>query len=336
MKRKFLLSLLVSVMLFIAVGSFNPAPMAQAALSPSELMAAVNALRASKGLKAYVVDNSLNASAQAHSQYQANLGTWTHQGPGGSTPKTRAIAAGFGGGATVFISENVAVAGTSAGVNFVIYDVWSDAIHWNTMTNPTYTHMGAGAVTKNGMVYYTLDVGYLASAPGSSSQATPGGQVQATQPVVIQNTVPPAKPIITVTAKPDGSVIHTVQLGQALWSIAIAYNVKIDDLLKLNKLLPSSIIYEGQSLVIQPSYTPSVTPTITQTSRPPTRTPTITNTPITPTITTTPTQTATPTPKPILSVLEDIDRRSLGLGILVVCALGVVMVVLGSLRKKAS
>jgi membrane-bound lytic murein transglycosylase D len=51
-------------------------------------------------------------------------------------------------------------------------------------------------------------------------------------------------------ANPGGSVQHTVQSGDSLWSIARKYKVKIDDLIRWNGLNQSAIIRPGQSLKI--------------------------------------------------------------------------------------
>lgn len=58
-------------------------------------------------------------------------------------------------------------------------------------------------------------------------------------------------PVVTATPNPDGSVVHEVQPGQALWSIAIAYNTKIKDIQELNKLT-GTVIFSGMKLVIVP------------------------------------------------------------------------------------
>jgi uncharacterized protein YkwD len=104
MRKCFLLLLVVSFIL--------PALMVQPTRTHAQagdawqLIAEVNGLRAAYGLPPYEINNSLMAAAQGHSDYQAQIGTWTHTGSGGSRPHDRAIAAGFGGGAQVFVSEN--------------------------------------------------------------------------------------------------------------------------------------------------------------------------------------------------------------------------------------
>jgi LysM repeat protein len=68
-------------------------------------------------------------------------------------------------------------------------------------------------------------------------------------------------------------VIHEVQFGQTLWELAIAYNVKIDEIKGLNNLFDNSI-YPGTKLlikrgVVQPTAAHTETPAgdLTATSR---------------------------------------------------------------------
>jgi len=68
----------------------------------------VNRLRSANGLTPYKVNKALMASAQAHSDYQASVGQVTHTGQDGTRLRDRAIAYGFDGGATVYVSENIA------------------------------------------------------------------------------------------------------------------------------------------------------------------------------------------------------------------------------------
>ena len=101
--RAFFIGMLVVLMLAVT----SPAQPVQAAASDGyDLIAAVNTLRQSKGVAPLAVDGSLMGSAQSHTDYQASMGSWTHTGPGGSTPTSRAVAAGYGGGASVKVLGN--------------------------------------------------------------------------------------------------------------------------------------------------------------------------------------------------------------------------------------
>jgi LysM repeat protein len=259
-------------------GAAPAAPYAGAA----ELLAQVNALRAANGLPAYRTNQTLMSIAQAHSDYQASIGDVTHTGPGGSRPRDRAAAAGYGNGGTIFISENIVGSpGMTAGE---AVQAWQgDALHLNTMLGASYQDAGAGMAEANGVIYYTLDVGYVA---GSEAPAPPAdGTAAAAVTAPAANPTPAAvTPVYTVTPRADGSILHIVQPGQALWSIAIAYGVKVADLWALNGLNDRSVIYPGDKILVKeapPTATPTVTLTPTRTPRPtrvtatlrPTRTP---------------------------------------------------------------
>jgi DNA-binding CsgD family transcriptional regulator/LysM repeat protein len=61
----------------------------------------------------------------------------------------------------------------------------------------------------------------------------------------------------------DGSIIHTVEEGQTLWSIAVAYDVPVNQLRFLNQISEGSdVIYVGQQLYIRTASTqiPTSTP----------------------------------------------------------------------------
>ena len=78
---------------------------------------------------------------------------------------------------------------------------------------------------------------------------------------------PIAPPVDTATPMPDGSVIHVVQEGQALWNVAAIYGIELEELLKLNKLSTNSVIYTGDELVVKPPVgtpTPALQETATQ------------------------------------------------------------------------
>ena len=340
MDRKKISTYLLVFLLLMALSNLIPPHIVQAAPSGSDLLAAIQALRQSHGLPPLIVNSALMAAAQQQSDYQASIGSWSHAGPGGSHAVDRAKAAGFGGGATVYLSENVAMANNQTGLDVVILQFWGDADHWKTMMSTLYIYGGAGATEKNGVVYYTVDTGYIAGESSGSSgsvQTVPGPNV-VTTPLP---TVPLIVPIRTSTPQPDGSVIHPVGYGQALINIAAAYGIKLDDLRKINKMTASSVLWAGQKLIIQPAYTATPTPSKTPTNPPPTRTSTSTRTATstlteTPTITETPTLTLSPTSTspPLLALPETVDdRHSLGAMIIAVCGVGLVLVVVGQVRK---
>jgi LysM repeat protein len=263
---------------------------------PWQLVAEVNALRAAYGLPPYEVNNALMSAAQKQSNYQAQVGNWTHTGEGGSRPHDRAVAAGYGGGAQVYISENVA-AGVNLSPSKAVNEMWQDAIHLETMISPNFTHIGAGVGQAGDWAYYTIVVGYIAGSPGSGtgpgsgSQPSGGGGTPA--PTAI-----PVEPISVATPGADGSIQHVVQWGQFLENIAKAYEVELSDMLALNGLSKETIIYPGDKLLIRagqtlespqelsaldtPQETEVISSTIsvTATSRPPTRIPTKTPTPV--------------------------------------------------------
>ena len=303
--------------------------------SGSDVIAAVNELRASHGLPPYQINSALMSAAQAHSEYQARIGKTTHTGADFSTPKSRAMAAGFGGGAIVFISENIASGIEMTAAQAV--EIWqSDSLHLSTMLSAYATDAGAGVATDGNVTYITLDSGYVAGqaghgpdqavptlAPGSPTQSPSG---QPSSGFVVRS-------VATVTPMSDGSIIHIVQPGEVLLNIALAYSVKLSELYKLNYLNDQSVIYPGQKIKIKgpdPTSTPTVTPTLTDVptaTRRPTRTPTPAPS-ITP-----PGPTGTQSPSTVVpDSRTGPDYLLIAIGVLLVVGIG--LVVTGSLLRK--
>ena len=227
------------------------------------LIAEVNALRASYGLPPYEINSALMAAAQAQSEWQAEIGTWSHSGPDGSRPHDRAVAYGYGGGAQVYISENVAM-GVDLSPQQTVYEMWQDAIHLETMISSNYRDIGAGVAFSGNYVFYTIDVGYIAGSPGvGQPPAPPGGATGTSAPTIMAMI-----PIQVATPKPDGSIIHVVQWGQFLINIAKAYKIQLKDLLAMNGLTENAVIFPGDKLLIKPGKTPSGTLDATGTRAP--------------------------------------------------------------------
>jgi uncharacterized protein YkwD len=265
MKRRFLLfSAVVLTFWILSFFQKTPAPVsASPALGdPYTLIALVNNLRAANGLPPYAVNSILMQVAQAHSEYQASIGTVTHYSADGSRPFQRALAAGYpvagdlslGG----FYSENIA-GGTNLSPEEAVQWWQGDAPHLHTMLSSDLTEVGAGVASDGNFIYYTLDAARPLGS-GSVSYTPPSG---ATSPPVTY--IPP---VVANTPAADGSVHHIVQAGQSLWTIAAVYETTVDALRELNGLSPDDFLHPGDDLLIRPPYTPtpSETPSPTRDS----------------------------------------------------------------------
>jgi LysM repeat protein len=310
--RRFIIKITIISLVFSIFAMANSRVNAQTS-SASDLINAVNALRSNNGLTAYQVDSGLMASAQQHAEYMSQIGEITHLRADGTTPSDL----GF--------IENIA-GGLNLNVQVVVNSMWTDTDHWNTMVGITYGSVGAGVAVNNGYVYYVLQVKRIQT--GLAGQPTPNYNATADPNVI--------NAVITNTPQIDNSIIHEVLDGQSLWSIALAYNITIADIIRMNNLLPTPVIFPGERLLVRLAPTATLTPTVTNTPIPPTRTNTPTVTPKTPTKTPTLRPTATATPK-ILFSFENIDpvqRKSIGLGMTVICGIGLLMVFLIGFVKK--
>jgi uncharacterized protein YkwD/LysM repeat protein len=223
-------------------------PAAQA--SPSDLIAAVNALRASNGLLAYTVSPILMQTAQGQADYMAATGTITHSGPGGISLTQRLLNAGYPLAGDLSLgglrAENI-TGGPNKTASQAVQEWTGDAPHLNTMLSPNLQEIGAGAARAGEMVYLVIDC----------ALPTTSGQPQAYTPApgeAAPGTYAPSDfivPVTTSTPDQDGKVYHEVQYGQTLWSLAIAYGVKIDEIRALNNLGAEETIYQGERLLVR-------------------------------------------------------------------------------------
>jgi LysM repeat protein len=203
-------------------------------------------------------------TAQGQADFMASTGTVTHSGPGGISLTQRLLNAGYpllGG----FRAENIlSISSDASGYAVVHSSYWADADHQNTMLSANLTEIGAGVAVRGGTGYYVIDCAASTSNGGSSSGGnSPGSGTSATKgPSQILSAV------VVSTPREDGAVYHDVQYGQSLWSIAIAYGTKIDEIKRLNNLTTNEI-YLGQKLLIKNAGTATPTvPAATQTETP--------------------------------------------------------------------
>ncbi len=97
------------------------------------------------------------------------------------------------------------------------------------------------------------------------------------------------------------------------------------------------VLQIGQELMVIPPFTATPTPTASNTPKPPTPSATRTLKPITPGPTSTLTPSATPTSAPLfvgVDSLKGIDRRSMGIGLILVCAFGLGGIVFYTIRRR--
>jgi LysM repeat protein len=316
------------IVLLVMLGSTRRST-AQAG-DPYALIDAINNLRIGNGLPPYEINSTLMSIAQSHSNYQASIGQVTHIGAGGTRPRDRAAAAGYGGGATFFISENIA-GGTDLSVDGAISMWLGDDPHIQTMLSPNYQEIGAGVAEADGFVYYTIDAAYVAGGNYSPpATVRPGGP-----------TALPYYAVKTTTPNSDGSLVHTVMAGQNLTLIAKAYGLTVVELKKLNNMT-NDALYVGDILIIRLGNTPGPTDTPSPTGTP-TRAATATRKPTrtsTPTATAVATTTATLIADPVQSDASTGGSDQFGnilvIAIVVMAAGGVILMVVGGVIRRGS
>jgi len=297
-----------------------------AAPSPYDLIALVNDLRQSNGQSAMETNSSLMAAAQGQadylaSEYGTNFPSWDmgHIGAGGTYAIDRAAAAGYDVGPGWNVVENWFGGNNSTTLSEVVYTFWSDETHMSNMLHPDVVHVGAGIAEGDGFVYYIIDFAVQYGSSGSSS-----GGVASTIPTTA--VTPKVAPVTVATTNEDGSIIHEVEIGQALWSIAAAYEVTVDQLLAINDLSANAVINEGQMLLARPAYTPTPSPTITQTPRTPTRTPI-------PAQTAQAVKTQIPNSEDSIFSFLGLDRQAMGLALILISGIGLVLIIVGTMAK---
>jgi LysM repeat protein/uncharacterized protein YkwD len=250
--------------------------------TPSELINAVNALRLANGLSSLKVHPVLMQIAQTEVEGIA-AGMGGHWRPNNITLGQWLLSLGYplSGDLSLdgYRSENW-ISGPGLTIQGAIR-MWSgDEPHLNTMLSPYRSDIGAGVATSidewgQTVIYYVLETALQTTSGQMQSDAYPTLTALATKQIAgysdptqaAQSLLVPQYilPVVRATARPDGDVIHEVKNGQSLWSIAIAYGIKVEQIRLLNNI-SSTDIYTGQKLLVQKSATqPNPTSTVTET-----------------------------------------------------------------------
>lgn len=314
MWKKFGLLLLCAVIVsstFIIHQQTPAAASPSSAVSAQDLLGLVNGLRNANGLSSLTVNSILMSTAQSTAQTMADNNLTWHIG----STSDRVAAAGYGGGSTVWATENFAVGSDGLTIE-QIQTFWADALHMIPMTNPIYCDLGAGVATaSDGSVYYIVHAAYSSTrycgeyiGPNGITLPTiqaltaeAGGSTPEAVPTNIAESQWMA-PIFTVTPNENGELIHEVLYGHTLWSIANEYKIDYRLIKEINGMW-SDVVYVGDQLLIPTPEFWALTLTTTPTS---------TEMPIEPVIVATQSK-STPTPtkivQPTITVTNKPDQN---------------------------
>ena len=282
--RKILAWIFILALLALTLGLLPPKevsarPLPQGdPLTAWEVIEAVNALRIANGLLPLNPHPVLMEVAEWESNAIAG-GAGGHTRPNGLTLGQWLISLGYplSGDLSLdgYRSENWIAARTAQEA----VELWlGDGPHTNTMLSPDRSDIGA-AVAVSDQIYIVLETALQTNSGEMQTDAyeiltaiAQGGYSGDAGNLMPQYIIP----VKRSTARPNGDVIHKVQYGQSLWSIAITYNTTIDQIRAWNNLGESIEIYDGQILLVQmgatqpppPTMTPRAFPTVFRTATP--------------------------------------------------------------------
>lgn len=229
MLKRTIFAILLGLIILVSTTSFTQAQSAEAILQQ------VNQYRINNGLPPLKYNGALASAAQNQANYMAEYNVFSsHVGYGGSTPQSRASANGYNGRVT----ENI-VGGTNLTAPKGLTWWVNSPVHYNTLITTRYTEAGTGYSSSGDINYYVLVVGQPSDAP-----IQPPSNSSDPEPLFIT-------PITLAEPGEDGSIVHIVQDGQALWSLAAHYDVPLSDLLLYNSLSADSFLQTGDEIIIR-------------------------------------------------------------------------------------
>jgi len=264
-------TVLATLFSFQIAGAQESNPTPELPPTPAQVIEAVNGLRLAYGLTPLNAHPVLMQIAQTEADGIA-AGMPGHWRPNNITLGQWLLSLGYPllGDLSLdgYRSENW----TQASSALEAVEQWkSDEPHLNTMVSTNRSDIGA-AIASNGEGSYifVLETALQANSGKMQYNAYPtltaiamgqvavyGDATQAAQSLLVPQYI---MPVVLATARTDGDVIHEVKNGQSLWSIAIEYGVKIEQIRRLNNL-SSTYIRTGQKLLVQKGATQQPMPT---------------------------------------------------------------------------
>ena len=227
------------------------------AVNAYDLINLINGMRSSNGLGALSVDSALMACAQSTAETMAASNMTWHIG----NVAGRASSFGYNNYNTCFATENFTMGPATMSISEVAAS-WADATHMIPATSSSYCHIGAGVATAgNGLVYYVVQAAYPAGSNGCGYAKGTGSGTTGNSGGTAGGVASFIQAVVTSTPNENGSLIHTVQEGQSLWSISQAYEVSIEDIQAWNKMYNSTALSLGQELYIPSKDEAGHTPT---------------------------------------------------------------------------
>jgi LysM repeat protein len=235
MLRRLLAGLLICLLL--ALGHGRDAAGAAQGDPASDIFQRVNQVRASQGLPPFQYNGALAAAAQNHANWMAASAIFSHYGAAGSSPQSRASGAGYGG----YVAENI-VGGLNMSPRQGILWWQNSPVHYNTIVSSRYVEAGTGYASNGSQNMYVLVVG----RPPGANEAAPQGRAQDRSAAPLRIT-----PITLAEPREDGSIVHVIRQGQAMWTIAAHYDVDLDYLYLINGLTEDDVLHPGNEVTVR-------------------------------------------------------------------------------------
>lgn len=202
-----------------------------------------NRLRTELGLPPFTYNNQLAQAASVQAEWMIRNWSYTHY-HGGSTPTTRALAAGY----TDYdwcCTENTFLSPTvtpEAAMHF-----WMNSRpHYRQLMSTEYDEIGVGFAIGSERTAQVIVFG---------THRKPNSEVVETAPVAQPVNMNNASTVPSTTC----AITHTVQTGENLFRIGLRYGFSANQLASYNSISNVALIYVGQRLCIPPNGNPAGT-----------------------------------------------------------------------------